>query len=245
MSALAHYFEEEGLATTLIALVREHAERIRPPRALAVPFELGRPLGVPDDSAFQKRVLRAALELLEAPAGPLLTDYPETAPPVEELTGWACPVSFPAPEPADDGSLRAALAREFQALLPWHDLSVERRGRSTVGASGLVAEALGPFLVAFLEGEDAPAAPPDVAPAQALKLASEDLKAFYFEAATAQPGRSGIREVEDWFWGETSAGELMLALKQACLQSDDAEVRWVGKHVMVPRSQLHREGEPV
>ena len=61
MSALAHYFEEEGLATTAIALVRHHAERIRPPRALWVPFELGRPLGAPDEPDFQKRVLRAAL----------------------------------------------------------------------------------------------------------------------------------------------------------------------------------------
>lgn len=70
MGALAHYFEEEGLSTTQISLVREHTEAIRPPRALWVPFELGRPLGQPNDSEFQMRVLRACLGLLDADSGP-------------------------------------------------------------------------------------------------------------------------------------------------------------------------------
>jgi hypothetical protein len=39
-----------------ISLVREHTEKINPPRALWVPFELGRPVGPPDEPAFQRRV---------------------------------------------------------------------------------------------------------------------------------------------------------------------------------------------
>ncbi|MCH7711818.1 MAG: hypothetical protein IH903_09315, partial [Proteobacteria bacterium] len=54
------------MPTTQISLIREHTEKIVPPRALWVPFELGRPFGAPDDSGFQKRVLLGALELLEA-----------------------------------------------------------------------------------------------------------------------------------------------------------------------------------
>ncbi len=42
MSGLAHYFEDKGLATVIISLVRKHTILIRPPRALWVPFELGR-----------------------------------------------------------------------------------------------------------------------------------------------------------------------------------------------------------
>ena len=80
MSALAHYFEAAGIPTTLSALVREHAVAIKPPRALSVPFELGRPLGAPEHAAFQTRVIAAALELLERPSGPILEDYPEDAP---------------------------------------------------------------------------------------------------------------------------------------------------------------------
>ena len=100
MSALAHYFETAGIPTVVIALIREHAEAIRPPRTLGVPFEMGRPVGAPEDPAFQRRVLSAALALLERPSGPVLEDYPEEAPsdgPADD-EGWVCPVSFAQPE---------------------------------------------------------------------------------------------------------------------------------------------------
>ena len=64
MSALGHYLEEEGIATVAIALIRPQAVNTKPPRALWVPFELGRPFGPPSDAAFQKRVLLAALHML-------------------------------------------------------------------------------------------------------------------------------------------------------------------------------------
>jgi D-proline reductase (dithiol) PrdB len=45
VSALAHFIEDEGIATTGISLVREHTAGYRPPRFLWVPFPLGRPFG--------------------------------------------------------------------------------------------------------------------------------------------------------------------------------------------------------
>ena len=80
MSALGHYIEEEGIATVAIATVRPQAERTRPPRALWVPFELGRPFAPPSDPAFQKQVILAALRLLEAEAGPVLPAAPTGVP---------------------------------------------------------------------------------------------------------------------------------------------------------------------
>ncbi len=77
MGALAHYLEVEGISTTQISLIREHTEFIRPPRALWVPFELGRPLGAPDNPELQRRILLSALELLEASEGPVLVDFPD------------------------------------------------------------------------------------------------------------------------------------------------------------------------
>src|SRR3954468_10602041 len=56
-------------------MVREHTERVKPPRALFVPYPFGRPLGRPDDPALQLRILRAALALTEAPHGPVLVDF--------------------------------------------------------------------------------------------------------------------------------------------------------------------------
>ena len=77
MSALGHYLEEEGLATVAISLIRPQTEKTKPPRALWVPFELGRPFGPPSDADFQQRVILAALGLLERTDGPvLIEDFP-------------------------------------------------------------------------------------------------------------------------------------------------------------------------
>src|SRR5438309_10036453 len=125
----------DGLPTTQISLIREHTVKITPPRALWVPFELGRPLGCPGDAAFQTRVLRAALQLLEAPSGPVLVDFPDDAPTAEGSTSLVCPVSFVAPleDLRDTDLLRAALQREIDQLRTWYNLAVTRRGRTTVG----------------------------------------------------------------------------------------------------------------
>ena len=92
MCALAHYFESEGLATTTIALIRQHAQTIAPPRALWVPFELGRPVGPPGHAAFQRRVIEAALALLDRSDGaPILVDFPDDAPGEKDNPHWQPP----------------------------------------------------------------------------------------------------------------------------------------------------------
>jgi len=100
VGALAHYMEDEGVATAGISLVRDNTERLRPPRFLWVPFELGRPFGAPDEPAFQIRVLRATLALLERQDGPpILDDFPDEVPGAApmDMTGWTCPVPLSAP----------------------------------------------------------------------------------------------------------------------------------------------------
>lgn len=73
---LAGVLERHGLATVCIALVRSIAEKVRPPRALAVPFRFGAPLGEANDAAGQLAVMRAALSLLSEPGPPpVLRDW--------------------------------------------------------------------------------------------------------------------------------------------------------------------------
>lgn len=239
MGALAHYLEAEGVPTTQVSLVREHTEVIRPPRALWVPFELGRPMGAPDEPDFQRRVLKAALALLEADRGPVLVDFPDEAPEGGIVEGWACPVNFAQPEsgPRDPAS---RLADEIAQLQPWHDLWRERRGRTTVGVSGLDVEAAGRYLAAFLATERPENPRSELSAAELLKLVLEDLKAFYLEAAMAQPGRAGSQAVADWFWGETAAGEIMLALRGLLAEHADRDVAFVSQRLLVPQTQLWR-----
>jgi hypothetical protein len=73
---LAAEIERRGIATVCIVLLREVAEKVRPPRALAVPFPHGYPLGKPHDAELQRDVIRAALALLEREGPPpLIVDF--------------------------------------------------------------------------------------------------------------------------------------------------------------------------
>ncbi|HVS31456.1 MAG TPA: hypothetical protein VMS98_08365 [Thermoanaerobaculia bacterium] len=76
MCLIAAELERQGISTVCIMLLREIAEAVRPPRALAVPFRHGFPLGAVNDPEGQRRVIEAALRLLEVDARPpLLRDY--------------------------------------------------------------------------------------------------------------------------------------------------------------------------
>ena len=244
MGALAHYIEDEGVATTGISLVRENTERLRPPRFLWVPFELGRPFGAPDDPEFQTKVLRATLALLERPGPPpILDDFPDNAPGggPTDMTGWSCPISFPPPEGTDQPALLARILDEISNLTPWQALATETRGRTGLGAARMGIERSARFLHALWAGGGSTDNPSTtLSLGQTFRGASEDMKTFYMEAATARPGRVTSRELADWVWGQTSAGELLLALHPVGLESVDAGERRVALGQLIPRAQQHR-----
>jgi hypothetical protein len=77
VSLVAAECERRGITTVVIQLLREAAERVRPPRALLVPFPHGFPLDRPLQPARQRQVLEAMLTLAEAPGpgGPVLLEY--------------------------------------------------------------------------------------------------------------------------------------------------------------------------
>ena len=63
-----------------------------------------------------------------------------------------------------------------------------------------------------------------------LKLAAEDLKAFYFEAVAGQPHPMTGQAAADWFWGETSAATLFVALRERCIADTDPARQYIGRN---------------
>lgn len=57
--------EKEGIPTVSISLVMEITRQVEPPRVPVVDRPLGYPLGEPNNPDLQKRIMRAALPLLE------------------------------------------------------------------------------------------------------------------------------------------------------------------------------------
>ncbi|MBH61254.1 MAG: hypothetical protein CL569_02150 [Alphaproteobacteria bacterium] len=237
--------EREGFSTASISLVRPQTVKMKPPRAMWVPFELGRPFGAPNNPKFQTKVLKALLKTLEAESGPVLADFDEDAPlssadTGEEQEGWACPIELKAPPPQTEGdtaALEQALLREINQLRPWYELSVEQRGRTTVGVSPLDIDGNARYIIGFL-GDEWPESPSeDMTATMALKHAFEDVRAWYFEAVAAQPGRATgtSDQVIHWFWHETTAGAVLQKLDEVCRESDDETMQAFGGFLLLPR----------
>jgi len=202
-----------------------------------VPFELGRPMGIPGDKAFQTRVLTHALSLIESKGpGPVYETFGDdaTGSSQDEDANWSCPVSF-APQPAQPTDFHGALSEELQLLTPWYERSLQERGYTSTGTSGLDNDAIAAFLCAFISDH-----PPQQSPVEnqslsdTLKLAVEDLKAFYYESTAAQPGQASSQEIARWLWDETTAGKLIKAVSQASQSHTDEMVKIVGKFTLVP-----------
>jgi hypothetical protein len=180
--------------------------------------------------------------LLDAPGGPVLVDFPDDAPAAADGdVPLVCPISFVAPPEvlSDADLLRAALQREIGQLRTWYDLAVTRRGRTTVGASRLTPEEMGTFIGAFLNGH-APQNPrADIPLAALFRFAVEDLKAYYAEALTAQPGHSVVLSatLADWFWHETTAGRVLFVVQEACKQSEIPGIQVVATNFLIPRAR--------
>ena len=201
--AICHYLESEGIQTVGIALFREIAQAMQPPRISWVSFPLGRPLGRPNDSGFQREVITTSLALLDAGSGPVLQDYPVELPDSGEPPP-PCPVSFKRNQDVD--TWRGRIAAEVASLGPWYELGLQRRGRTTVGVSGRELGELIPFVTRW---PDHPAeALPELTE---LKLALEDLKAFYAEAIMARPGDYAVGFAERIIFDESSLGALIMA----------------------------------
>ena len=240
MSGLAHLLEAEGIATVLIGLIPQHVLAMRPPRALLVPFPLGRPLGRPHDAALQLGVLAAAIGLLDLSLAVPITESfafdgahdaaAQDAAGQEELEGWSCPVTLAAPAPSD--ALAASVLGEVRALLPWFERGRQRRGHTATATSGLSPLEVPEWLASWLPGSAPDGA--DAADGTRLKLAVEDLKAFHLEAASAGPGDASADALNHWFWHETFAGALLLALREALAEHPDATVRTHARFTIVP-----------
>ena len=219
--------------TTGISLVRENTKSMRPPRALWVPFPLGRPLGKAGDANFQHQVIQHGLELLSRGEGPILEDFPLDVPPIDHEIVKACPVSF-SPRQSDNGAWEARLLAEFNLLQPWYQLSLRRRkGRTLVGIAPEPPEENLKRLAVHLDDANLPQT------IDWLKPASDDLKAFYIEAMTAQPGQYDDAEITRQLWQETELGAALIVIHKHFQNAEARHLKQFAR-ILAPRWAVGR-----
>ena len=67
--------EQRGIPTASITMLEDITRKIRPPRALSVPYPLGFPLGEADNFELQTTILCALLALLDRIDVPVLEQF--------------------------------------------------------------------------------------------------------------------------------------------------------------------------
>lgn len=212
MGVIQGEIERAGVATVSVSLVREFTEKVRPPRALWVPFPFGRPFGAPQNAKVQRQVLMRALSLLAAPSGPVLEEFAleagdEKLDARHQTLGRRCgPAGCSLDDLASDddavrtepvetpygGNLQGVL-NEISVLQPAHRRYREQRnGRTAIGASGSTPERIADAahaIHAFITGEpvrgpgaEFPARMRKLSKSLFVRLQIDDLKAFYMES---------------------------------------------------------------
>ena len=233
---LSHFLQRHGIATTSISLIREQSEAVRPPRALWVPFPLGRPLGVANNPEFQHDVLRSALGLLETATEPTIVDYQHEALDQSGEGVWACAIELPTP---DVSELESSLRSEIDLLMPRYLEARRQRGRSTFGMSGARIEdidKLVSFVVSVAQGSgfkaipSAASGPEWIHPMPMLvRFVVEDLRAFYQESVTSEAGLSAPsqHDMHSWIFRETALGRVLKQIAQMITDGDDPRLLFV------------------
>jgi hypothetical protein len=219
VSTLAHVFEAAGLHTVVLASNRPVAETMRPPRSLYCEFPLGRPLGLPNDTAFQRDVLVRALGLISTETAPGIVDHPTVI--QEACEALAC--SLP---PRFDPGLHPAID-EANGIRKAYDRALGQRGSSSVGrvvdADG-VTDALAAF-ARIADGTDwLEAGLPSGDPINSV----HDVRTYYEEAALelVDGQTPGGRAAEAWFYETTEAGTTILAARRAMRAADAPRAFW-------------------
>ena len=217
---LARAIEETGLPTVAIVLVKEHAQRVKPARALWTPFPFGFALGKPDDPAFQHKAIAGALALLQESATPVLAEFPEDA--------GAPPLLLQASAAQTDAANRHTdPADEITALRGYYERWVdEHDGRTMVGLSGVPQRrfrGLVRYLQAFAAGENSPddLTPEGMASPRFVRLAADDMKAFFLEARMSQRPDERDNDLQRWLWSETAMGSLLASVAERLVAQGD------------------------
>jgi len=229
VSVLAVFLERVGIATVVVGLIRPHLEKVKPPRALFVPFELGRPLGpYIDGGDFQKKVLRAAFALLDRTDGSgILEDYSEEDPSEAGDPQWQAPTINDATSVVD----------EVAALMPAWEAAKSRFGRTLTGLSGLAPQQAADYLERFDTDNPAPNPNDDMSDLLRMRFCADDIKTFFAEAAMSE-GSPSSRQVGDWFWGGTHASEALRRIRNKNLEHENSVRSLVCGKLLIPGARL-------
>jgi hypothetical protein len=245
--------EAQGVTTVSISLFRPFAEKVKPPRALWVPFPFGRPLGAPNNKAIQRKVIFAMFDMLTRNEGPVLEDLQldaseEHLDARHQKVGQKCSAkgcnfddALASEEPelpreisSYDGDI-SGVCSEIASLRLHHDNYMEKYdGRTQIGNSGVSAATiekaalhLDDYIKNRLQALPSPGIEENsLSQNSFVRLCADDLKAYYLESRLAEKSGEGAEnstEYNDWLWYETKIGSLIVAARGRVIETTDRQ----------------------
>jgi hypothetical protein len=250
VGVIQRQIERAGVCTVSISLVREFTQKVRPPRALWVPFPFGRPFGAPGDAAIQRRVILAAFELLSRQAGPVLEEF--VLEPAKQLldakyqalgrncgpggcklddalaTDTSLLSAQDYADPGYDGCLREVVM-ELAARAPLHQRYRDKRGgRTQIGLTGITPERISDaaeIVHRFVMGETIvlPSSGAYTSTRLFVRHSIDELKAYYMESRIEEAPEeiASVATANDWLWQETWVARLIIAARDRLVETTD------------------------
>ena len=218
------------------------SEAVVPPRALWLPFPLGRPLGAVNDAEFQKDVLRRGFGLIDTAVEPTIEDYAVETPDEDLSENWACPVNLSL---AGSDSLSERLLAEVAMLRPWALETRHRRGRTFFGVTGAGEDQVDDVaraLASIADSGDVLSEPLVDGISWAFEMPlllrhmADDLRTFYHEAVVARPGESAPNHdaLNQWIFSETVLGETLLLVADGLTQASNVPMAQLVRGLLIP-----------
>ena len=206
------------MATVAIGSIRGQIYGTAPPRGLFCDFPLGRPLGVPGDPTFQRRVIERAFAMLER-TEPAVEDYEVV---IED--GDSQPLACPLPARMDPDAHPAI--DEAKGLRPAYERAIAKYGNRAGAVRLLDADSIPAAIESFIrvaEGHPWKQAGIPGIPARV----SQDIRGYYemaaMEIADHTPAAwAGYR----WFRDQTKTGEVIRQARDAMRESGAKEPLW-------------------
>lgn len=210
-------------------MIEEHAQKVKPPRMLSVPFNFGNTLGKPNNPELQHDVLKNTFALLNEQVGPVLKRYQTNLEPEMIIQGSqaSSSVSRTDMDPIDEIKI---LGPKYEKWL------TDNNGRTGVGLSTVPWTDFGNIIV-FLkryiddESSDIAERPDDFSIPHFVRYCVDDLKTFYFEAKMADKPDSEINELHTWFWSETALAEFLNRLAKKMRSSENKETKAISRGI--------------
>ncbi len=224
MSVIAHWIEQAGINTVVIGSIKPQLEKIKPPRALWVPFELGRPLGPPSNPEVQLQVLRQALGLIETAQQAIIEDFETDDPRATPAKVWNAPGI----------DAMTTVAEECAALKVYYQQQCVSQSRTSVGVAKTPIIELAELFDHVYQHNKLKEIREDISSRLMFRLALDDLKAYYIEAALGNNKQPSSVQIYDWIWKDTLLGKQMRELRKRFMESDDKKISDLGAKFIVP-----------